>query len=315
MKLLHPIELILYTAAFGYMYAFSIWGFGFYTGGDQEYYTEFFDALEYASITEVPVLQLGHTGSAEPIYGLLMWVGSEYFAKSTLISLFNSILAVQLTVLLKKYKVHPSLWGLYFSNYYLLVLLFAAERLKIAMIIFLMFFLVKNRARYAFLFLSPLAHLQTPILIASIYTAAAIRAALRFFGVGKLSKKKLAVAMLLSIVILFVFVWLNESILSKLGVYSGFSVQESAKVILFLGVALILVKEKINTLFAFLPIILAAMVFSDERVNMMGFLVFSAVILHEGRTFSLPNLAILLYFSIRGFVFVSTFVESNDGFI
>ena len=66
---------------------------------------------------------------------------------------------------LKKFNTHSFIIIVIITNYYFLVLLFAAERLKFAVLFALLYILIyKARHSYLFILLSVLSHVQTLII-------------------------------------------------------------------------------------------------------------------------------------------------------
>lgn len=140
-----------------------------YVAGDQEFYRAFYENLETARFSEVAFFQYVNTGSAEPLYGIVMWVGAvNGIDKDVYISIFNTLLCLCIVLFLIKNKASVPFCVLIFSNYYLLVILTSAERLKFSYI-----FLAIAAVYYSslkgklWLLIAPLFHFQSFILIIS----------------------------------------------------------------------------------------------------------------------------------------------------
>ena len=126
-----------YVVTFLAIYFLSHYLLSYYIYGDQRHYTDLYYAVRGASITEVPALQFTNTGSAEPFYGYMIWLASNAgIEKTPLMAGFNGIFAVLVAATVRKLGGSIALAMVIFTNYYFIVLITAAERLKFSYIAF-----------------------------------------------------------------------------------------------------------------------------------------------------------------------------------
>jgi len=116
-------------------YLFSLWFLQVYYLGDQEHYTRFYNSLYGIDPQYWKLLQRRHLGSSEPLYRYVIGVAA-YFGIDRIhyLSAWNGVLTGSLAYILLKYRASIPFSSLFFTNYYLFVLLGSAERLKFAYI-------------------------------------------------------------------------------------------------------------------------------------------------------------------------------------
>ena len=99
-----------------------------------------------------------------------MWIGGVLnIDKNLYITIYNFLFIAGLFLFLQKEKVKILPQILIFGNFYISVLLFAAERLKFAYILYVFAQLVPTNFTYFLMLLSPLAHLQSLIIVVVAY--------------------------------------------------------------------------------------------------------------------------------------------------
>jgi len=284
-----------------------------YVEGDQYHYTRLYNSLTHASVTEVPILQLAHTGSIEPLYGLIAWVGSKIAAKEVWFSLFNTILVILLFALLRKNRISMIVYPLVFTNYYLFVLLFAAERLKFAIICLLLFGLIESKWRYFWAALSPLFHLQS-VLFASGIVGSEISKLLRRIMRGKLPLRPVVVTMLILSLLAAIFLTFQTRISIKFAHYQGSGVGELVKSIVFFVIAIAFSRDRLQTIIAFSGLFVAAYLLGDTRINMVAFLFALYPTFGWLKGANPVTILLLTYFSLNGIVFLSNIADHGTGY-
>lgn len=211
-----------------------------YTDGDLYFYRKFYESLYRESWLEITTIQQMATGSAEPIYGQVAWVGSNLnIDHDVLISLFNTLLLFLIHRVLSHYRASVAFRVLVFSNYYILVLLTGAERLKFGFVLALLSCLIeRDLLKKIVAFLMPLAHSQMSAhLLAIVVSRVSIPS-----GVGKISIKSFlrGVAMLVIVVAVagLIYVKVGDVIVGKIGYYSEVS-NKYESMVKILGIALV----------------------------------------------------------------------------
>jgi len=108
----------------------------FYTKGDQVAYHKAYQALSYAKITDSVLVLQAYTSGYEPLTALILWVGASLrIDKNIYISIWNVFLLVGLFLLLRKYKLPSYVLTLFLTNFYVVTVMTAAERLKFSVIL------------------------------------------------------------------------------------------------------------------------------------------------------------------------------------
>lgn len=306
-----------YTITFLAIYFFSKYLLSIYIFGDQKHYTELYYSLNGASITEVPILQLFHTGSAEPFYGYLVWAASNFgIEKTPLMAASNGILGVAIAATIRKLNGSIALAAVLFTNYYFIVLLTAAERLKFSYIMFCLAILAGGRAGRIIFLLTPITHFQSAITISSVafarlaseLTDRTRRAWDRLKGLTGLSVG--------FVFLLLLFLRFQERILRKIESYReyGESIFDSYQILILLVTALFVARNRIEAILFFAPLVVSATLLGGSRVNMIGFVMLFYIGLKDKRYFHPVLIALYLYFTFKSFGFVNNIIDQGVGF-
>lgn len=288
-----------------------------YINGDQQFYRAFYEQLAGTQFSETPLLQFINTGSAEPLYGAVMWAGANSaIDKDIYIAIFNTILCCAVLFFLLKNRSTVFFIALMFSNYYLLVLLTSAERLKFSYI-FLALAAASStpfRARL-WLVISPLFHFQSFILIAS-----RVSGYLSSIRLKRVVKRKTLILLILgafpaSAAIVIFFRAFSHSLLGKIDAYSKFGGLEGVLNIALLIVASIFVfKRKYEVFIALASCMVFAIVVGPERVNMIAVSLFIYYASVYRRTSHPLVTMLMLYFSLKSIGYIVRVFEYGNGF-
>jgi hypothetical protein len=295
---------------------FSLYVFPYYTSGDQLYYRDFYDGLPFYDWTNGLGFYADTLDSREPGYYLLVYLFSSVVQKDWLMSALNGALGGVLTLWLLRVRTSPIVIALVFTNFYLLVLFFSAERLKLAMLCFLLAFTLRGPLRYAFAGLSVLTHSQTVILWASRLAHPAWRMARRLFT-ARLDGRPLK--MLAGVVGAAIAAYLlYEHALGKFLVYAADSggVQTLLKPGAFLVASLVYARgRRFEALLAHLPIMAAAYAVGPDRVVIFSYFAFMFYGVQFRRGLNVLTMVFLGYFAIKGFYFIEDTIRYGSGFI
>ncbi len=308
-------DFTVYLILFALTYAFSLVFLDFYTGGDQVYYTRFFEAAVDATLEEIASLQVAHTGSSEPLFGITIWGAAHAFPKIEFVAFTNSILVCMLVAGLRRLHAYPIYYPLILTNYYLFVLLLSAERLKFACIALLAFGIVSGLKRYIFLAAAPLFHFQA-VLFASVAFGEKVLSLLKGLLRLQLRPIPFIVLGLSSIAALAIYLAFQDIIGFKSSHYSSHGITGIYKSLLLsiCGIVLASRNDRSVAFFTFAPLIIAAYRFGDNRVNIVTFTFFMYFLLRADRGLNLFAVIPLLYFSIKGVVFLSDVSRLGTGF-
>lgn len=295
---------------------FSLYVFPYYSSGDQLYYRDFYAGLPFYSWTDGLGFYADTLDSREPGYYTLVYLLAPLVDKDWLMSALNGALAYVLSLWLLRVRTSAIVIALVFTNFYLMVLFFSAERLKLAMLFFLLTFTLRGPLRYAFAALSVLTHSQTVILWASrlAYPAWAMGRRLltaRLHG----SPLQILAAVLGATVASYI---LYEHVLGKFLVYASESggVQTLLKPFAFLVASLVYARyRRFEALMAHLPIMAAAYAVGPDRVVIFSYFVFMFYGVQYRRGLNVLTLVFLAYFAMKGVYFIEDTIRYGSGFI
>lgn len=303
-------------AIFCIVYVFSIYLLPYYVGGDQAWYRSFYFELKGAPFNDVLELQRLIVGGSEPIYGFLMWLGAYFgFDKDYYVGFFNSVFAMLLFALLRRYKVNYVVVCLCFLNFYFLVLLTSAERLKFGYILLFLSFFFAGYSRYILATFSILAHFQ---MIINILSLMSFKASLLRWK-GKVSLKGMFVfslAVSLGLVFLFfLFSRFGDALSTKLGAYTEFGgIEGMLNFVLLFILAIWAFPVKKDIIYALIPVAFAIFILGPYRANMVAVFMWFFVIFIRGASNHPAVYILLIYFMLKGFQYISFIIMYGNGF-
>lgn len=309
-RVINPVFIII-VFCFSYFYSSA------YQLGDQIFYRRLYLALSDASFAQIPYLQRFHTGSSEPLYGIISWVGAQLSVdKDVYFSVINAMLSFALLRFLQNNSAKTIYIVLTFFNYYLLVLFGAAERLKIAyLFLFISVNIDRRPLQYLYLISAILSHFQTLILIGSKALGAIPT---KKFG-WKIKRKSftwMLIGLTISILLLIYLVSHFFSILLlKIGAYSNeYGLFAYLKIVLLILISLVFLKQRQEIFFVLSATAVAAGILGPDRVNMVAFSLFSYYVVKQKKTGNPIVLAIMTYFAVKGLIFVYGVFLNGTGY-
>lgn len=308
-----------YVLTFFAIYFLSEYLLSCYVYGDQLHYTNFYFALRGASAVEVPVIQYSNTGSAEPFYGYLIWLASNAgIEKTPLMAGFNGLFAVLVAATVRKLGGSIALVAMIYSNYYFIVLLTAAERLKFSYIAFCLAILSGGFIGKLLFFSTPLIHLQSALTIASV-SFAKFADVLAFQGKGLNWARIKGLIGLIALTLLGSIAYLRfqERIHGKFQSYSelGEGVAGTFQIVVLAAASVFVSRKKFEAVLFFLPLVLAAAVLGGSRVNMIGFVILMYIGLINGRSLHPILLVLYIYFAYKSVGFIENILMFGVGFV
>lgn len=295
-------------------FVMSLFIFPYYTGGDQFFYINFYENIKEYTFIEGLIFYKSTLGSIEPVYYIIV-VLFNFFNKTLLFSLINGLFGFCLATSLLKRNFHPLLLFFTLLNFYLLVLFFSAERLKISLLFLLLAYLVNNsKTRTFFLFIAVLSHVQTFILILSSYFSIFLLSFKKNF-IEKIMNNKFNSIIIIGLLVVVVF-YLKDHIIEKFMAYSANGgMTDILKPIFFMIMTLFYRKNnKFETILIFTPIIIASFFLGEERIVIFSYFIFFYFAMLVRRGFNFGMIIIMIYFSFKGFVFIENVLQYNDGF-
>lgn len=302
--------LILVAASIAANYYFS----QLYVNGDQIYYRYFYEGIAEKGFAEGFLFYRSSLSSIEPVYYTITFGAAKFLEKDIYISLVNSILIILIYLYLNKNSARWWMYLLVFSNFYLMVLCFSAERLKFGAIFVMLYALYPKKWAWVHLVLAVLAHIQLLLLVL-------IQQFAHFFdnkekhthrGVLKIKKSTLA-SIALAAILTYV---LREQLIYKLPFYlQNGSILDTIKPLAFSIVTYFSCKkeDRKSAISAQIPIIFACLILGSERLAMFSFLVMLYFFIKSNR-FSSSGFICSAYFSITGMIFLYGIITKGTGF-
>ncbi|HET8800799.1 MAG TPA: hypothetical protein VFN01_06395 [Marinobacter sp.] len=299
------------------VYTISVFLLSAYVGGDQVHYREFYSEAASTALSQLIFLGEVHLGASEPISLFLLWLGANIgIEKIIYISSLNVILVCSLYLLARKYRASWIVIFLLLTNFYVLVLLTGAERLKFAYIFVVLSILIGGRLGLMLGVLSSLAHFQNFILLVGALFGS-LSQALKSLVFRLYLSKYLAWIFVLSIIFpVFVFVNFGDAISGKLVVYSSRqkSYYDLLQICLFSVAAIFVSRDRFRMFLSLLPMLPAVLLLGGSRVNMIAFTIVVFFLLLERRLSHPTFLVLLSYFSLKSVFFVVNIIIYGNGF-
>ena len=303
-----------YIFLFLIYFIFSYYILELYQYGDQVHYRRFYSEINGVSFFEAFAMAYFYLAGIEPITIFMLWIGSSLeIPKDIYISFFNGILSVSLIKLCEKYKVKWYVILLLLSNFYLLVLFTGAERLKFAYLILIISLLSNKKYINNLIYLSPLAHLQSTVLIAP-------KMVLSFYQSNFRKKSSLfrnVLSIIFFITLFYFFYFLKDAILRKFYSYytSSWDISEIFQLSVLLLVYLIITKNYKHSFLIFVPLFFLAMIIGNDRVNMMGFTFITFLLMRANKLNHPLYIALLIYFVYKSYFLLFNIINYGEGWV
>ena len=268
-----------------------------YSGGDQISYHDAYYSMNNGMVQNYLKYNL-LLGSFEFVHFLTISAASQFFEKNIFFTFINFIFLISGIYAVSKNTLRPYwlICILFLSNYYVHVLLFSAERLKLGFLFFFlaMIFHKTTYKKYFFIIMSILTHFSLIGLYAALSTKPTIDSLKRFFRYGRIP----LIFFPLTILIILATIYIAEPILIKIIAYKedygGLSNVIQLSSLILLGY--IYAKNNKSQLLIFLFVImLMAFFVGDSRLNMFGILYFQYHFLKYERIFSIPFILLSIY--------------------
>ena len=297
-----------------FFFAFSLLVFPYYQEGDQQFYRAFYDGTQGLSFADAFVFYQGTLGTFEPLYFIFSYSVSAFLTKDTALSIVNALFAFLLFKRLLEYRTHPIVIGLISLNFYFLVLLFSAERLKLSLLFFLLAAGNTGLTRYSWLLASVLAHLQTLVLLCAIHTRRLLSAARRllngFVGVDLVALVLTGVGM--SIVLVVMYGHISMKAAHYYETQGG--IEGALKPAIFALLSIWYASRKTEALISSSLIVILSLFFGSERLAIFGYFIFMHYSLSINRGLNVATIITSAYFAVKGIFFLENVFLTGDGF-
>lgn len=290
-----------------------------YTAGDQVHYRSFYAELYGVAINDISELQMQITGSSEPAFGILMWFGASLkIEKLYYISAFNVLLAVLVAkrIMAGRSGISPLIFTvLTIGNFYFVVLMTSAERLKFAYIAALFAALSASRIKsVSWLLISVTFHFQFLIVILALaFGKLATITPSRF--VPRSHFFCVALGVVISLGVLIIVTTHCEAIVHKMNSYSAREGLTGLAQILTLIVATcISLPYKREPLGALLFLVAVSAEIGGERTNMIAATMYFWHVIRSEQLLNYVSISLLLYLNFKSVNYIVTILETGQGF-
>lgn len=300
---------LLAIPAFYFSWYFS----SLYTSGDQLLYRSLYKELKTSALQEILFHQAMITGSVEPAYGLIAWFGAQIMQKEVWFSFANVALLLATGALMRKLRASWILAPLIFTNFYLYVFMFTTERLKFAMICLAIAAVSGKRWRYLLALVSPLFHFQAVLFFSDFLSGHAVSLFQRLLRL-RAHMQEVYLMLFSGLFFLFLLTIFSERLISKLLIYSSFSVEGTLKVLAFGVIGVAFSKKRASMALTFVIIAFVAFVVGGERVNFIAFIFAVFPTFGWRRGLNPVTVTILSYYSVKGIGHLNDIMIYGNGF-
>lgn len=291
----------------------SFYLYDIYIEGDLQHYSDFYNSLQYYTFLEGYEFYRSRLGASEPVYYLLVSLSNNFISKNIFFSILNGLFGFTLSYLLLKRGFHPLLLFLMGINFYFLVLLGPAERLKISLLFFLLsIWNVNSRKSFVFLLLSLLSHFQIFILLFARFS----NSIKLFFKSAKLNRIGKTFSAIILVLLFSVLLYLFKTPIEDkfMGYSEEGGIEAIVKPLIFLLLTLFYSKKRFEMFIMQIPIVLAAYLIGESRLVILSFGIFVYVSSQYRRGINIGMLGSLLYFAYKGLEFFSNVELNGEAF-
>lgn len=293
----------------------SVYIFPYYIEGDQLHYRLFYEEISNFSIGPGFIAYRNYLGASEPVYFFIVYFLNGIVEKDLLFSIINGFFAFFLAKNMLRLKISIPLLYCTLLNFYFVVLLFSAERLKLSLLFFLIAILYKNSLKqYSFIALTILSHFQSLILVYVEKFNELKTQIVKYFKQGNVLKIFLTIGAVCGFVVI-IFV-MRGYLQDKLLAYSDRGgIQNVIKPIVFCVLAIYYSKERPTDVFLmYLPLIFSSIIVGEERIVIFCYAIFMyfAIQVKGGKNWGV--LLTSIYFIYKGYEFLSNIMINGNGF-
>lgn len=299
-------------------FIFSRWLLTIYDAGDQEHYANFWDAMTRTAEFDWNNAQQRYLGSSDILYSYVIGFATFFIDdRIYFLSFVNAILICGIWVALRHYRAGIVFIIGIFTNYYVFVLLSAAERLKFSYLMLILAFLLRGLVnKTALAAMSAFFHPQAVVQLASaaLYVFTSKRAE---FADSKIKIVAIGVLAPVAIVALAYLIYISagDTITAKSDFYGDQSegIFEVFQWFFIVIIGIIVFKRRLEFLVGMLPMAFFTYLYGN-RINIATFAFFCAVALIDKKTRHPLVYGVLAYMSYKSFGFFTTVLRTGQGF-
>ncbi len=309
-------------------YAFSSWFLTIYSEGDQRHYEMFWRAVGDSYPWQWQTLQITYLSSSDLLYTAIIGFGVTYdLDRITYLSFWNGLLFSTIGYILWQNRASVIFALLVFSNFYILVLLGPAERLKFAYLFLMLSMCFESvKLKIVTSTLSVFCHTQAIVQLISsgVYYI--------LTNYREVFKNKRNVVIALTFIPLFlaalayyvytsgtaydVFINAADIIASKSEIYGDESqgVLEIIQWALILATGLLVFNKKLQFLLSMIPLGILTSLYGS-RINVATLAFFCVLAIVQRKTYNPLVLAVMAYMSFKSIDFITRTLATGQGFL
>ncbi len=285
-----------------------------YTKGDQYFYNMWFEEISSLNLYYGYSYYASQINYFEFIHFLVTWYGSLVFDKLTLHMFVNVLFILLLVEVFKKLNFNPLLALIIIaSNFYVPVLLLAAERLKFGFMFLFLFVLFDAYNKKIYMVVLTLAgHLQFLILWVSIFFGLSIKQIFSNKIPNRIIKYFIVMLVLGSY---FIFISTDHLLYKFLQYQKLGGVSNIVKPVFFMFLSLYCCyHKKLLILGIFVALSVASFIIGNERITIFSYTVFLYFSSYRNKGVNAPNIFLIIYYGVKSTIFYSNIINTNSGF-
>lgn len=306
----------VYSLIYSFLvFVLSLYIYPLYVNGDQEHYRLFYENAHKLNFFEAYARYFSDLGSLEPTYFVIVYYSSPYIDKDLLFSVLNGVLFYFFSTLLAKNKVNQAIIASFIFNFYFFVLFFAAERLKIGALFFIILCQARNNTKPYFALFTVISHLQMTIAI-MLYTAKEISGELLKLFKYRLNVKILYVLSFAVILVVSLIPFLDQ-ILNKFTFYfeNSNGLSEMIKpAFIFIITLFYCRKNTFELVLMTVPLFVAVFFVGSDRLVMFSYFLFLYYALRCNFGINFGVLILNAYFIFKTYIFMMSMISCGEGF-
>jgi hypothetical protein len=318
---------LVWVSLFIVGFIFSHWFLTVYSEGDQRYYENFWIAVGSSYPYQWQQLQISYVGSSDLLYSGIIGLGAyNDFDRIAYLSAWNGLLISAIGHVLWKNKSSLIFSLFVFSNFYILVLLGPAERLKFAYLFLILSLCINNRILKATVAsLSVLCHTQAVVQLAASGIYYVLTNHRKIFA----NERNVIIAIVIAPFAVGFGYYLYTSA-SLYDIYLGFAdivsrkseihSDESQGILeivqwgLVLGTGLLVFNKKVQFLISMIPLGVLTSLYGN-RINVATLAFFCALAIVQRKTSHPFVLAVMGYMSFKSIGFIMRVLDTGQGFL
>lgn len=315
MKIRTSVVVLLVSLPLLYLYSYFL--ISSYLYGDQLNYRLLYQALANASASNVIRISRSLISAHDGLSFYILWVGAQIgISKNVFIALCNVLMLILLYNLARRHHANYSMITLLLINYYIIVLMTGAERLKFAFI-FLLLAASSRQRRYTILMLvaAIFAHMESILFVLSS-VAGKLTASIDPRYLRRLHWRQITKLLLILVSFVLILMYKSDGILDKVNSYMKINLAfvDTGPAILFTLVGSVFIRRKILFIASLTPLIIVILFIGAIRVNMIVFMIGVYLYWLEGKSNHPLLYLMMFYFAIKGLLIMHDVVVFGTGY-